>query len=339
MKALVLKSDSLRIEKVREKPLQKGFARIKVLYAGLCGSDMHKFNNPTIATTDLILGHELVGQVIDINDKNMSTRSKMKVGNVVAVCPTLPCYECENCVTGSDNLCEEFHGIGRDAQGGFATHVDVPISNLCVIPKDLPIRTAVLADAIAVCLHAIDDIAGDIKGKKCLVIGDGAIGLIIAATLSLKGAGDVAILGKHENNLHLLSSQFSEIQVNVGKENSYDYIFETVGRRQLDTIHQAISYAKTRGKIIVLGVFPPDFQLAFNNRTLFLKEATLIASVAYKKKYFDLALKFLSFYPKLEFVITQEISFLEFLRGIDIMNNKSLYSPVVKLVFRFDNCE
>lgn len=335
MKALVLRENSLKIEEVDEPKLLPGHARLQVLKAGLCGSDMHRINQPN-RDRALVLGHEFVGRVIDVNVGSIHDQTLIQIDNIAAGRPTLPCGVCQNCVVGNDNICTSFHGIGRDVSGAFAEHVDVPLSNLCIIPEGMPHKPSVMADVVAVCLHAIDEIAVDVVGKSCLVIGDGAIGATLAVILHTKGAKSVSISSKHKANHQLLSLIAPVVAVDQGDTNQYEYVFETVGRQQLDTIEQAISSVGVRGKIIALGVFPPDFQITFNNRTLFLKEASLTASVAYKGKYFSKAVEFLIANPELATLITHEFDINDFAKGIEAMKNKPESSPVIKVIYSLD---
>ena len=336
MKALVLREDSLRIEEVEEGELLPGHARLQVLKAGLCGSDMHRFNKPGVGQT-AILGHEFVGKVLDLNPGNDGGRISTRIGDIAAACPTLPCAGCQNCRSDNDHLCSSFHGVGRDVRGAFAERVDVPLANLFTIPEGVSYQPSVLADVVAVCLHAIDEIAVNVVGKRCLVVGDGAVGTTLAAVLSKRGAKSVSLSGKHPQNHELLASIAPVQVVDRDDKTQYECVFATVGRRQLDTIEQAISSVAVRGRIIALGVFPPDFPISFNNRSLFLKEASLSASVAYKKDHFARAVQFLLAHPDLAVLITHEFDFSDFAKGIDAMNDKSTTPPVVKVVYNFDN--
>ena len=104
----------------------------------------------------------------------------------------------------------------------------------------------------------------------------------------------------------------------------------------IDTIKQSIENVAVRGKIIALGVFPPGFPIGFDNRSLFLKEASLTASVAYKNNYFAQAVKFLTANPDFSKFITHEFQFADFLKGVSLMRNKGDESAVVKIIYRFD---
>ncbi|MBI4232576.1 alcohol dehydrogenase catalytic domain-containing protein [Candidatus Peregrinibacteria bacterium] len=331
MKAAVLSKGSVHIEEVALPALEEGHARIKLMHVGLCGSDMHRFDAQRESDQNVILGHEFVGRVVEINGIQDSVQ--LQVNDAVAGCPVLPCGECGNCSHDSDNLCEGFHAIGRDSRGAFAEYVDAPISSVFRLPDQEHTKKFVLADVVAVCLHAADDIAGNIAGKKCLIIGDGAIGACLALVLKARGADGVAVASRHQDNFDLINRVSSADKL-ADDPDDFDLVFETVGRTQLETLELSLSRVATRGKIIVLGVFPPGFELKFDNRKLFLKEASLTASVAYKASYFAAALAFIHEHPEIEELITQEYPFESFDEGLKTMRDKAAANEaVVKVVY------
>lgn len=72
---------------------------------GICGSDVHLWTNgyigPFTIVNPLITGHEASGQVISIGDGV----THLKVGDRVAIEPSIPCLRCEDCRQGSYNIC------------------------------------------------------------------------------------------------------------------------------------------------------------------------------------------------------------------------------------------
>lgn len=330
MKAAVLNNGRIDIEEVALPNLAHGNARIQLMHAGLCGSDMHRINMEHNSGQGFILGHEFVGKVIDINGIRETT--SIGVDDVVAGCPILPCGGCSNCSDERDNLCKAFHAIGRDNNGAFAEYVDVPINSAHRLPQSENYKKFVLADVVAVCLHAIDDIAMDVEDKNCLIIGDGAIGAALSVILKVKGAKSIAISSRHNENYNLIKGLSAAAPLGEVSGN-FNFVFETVGRAQLETLELSLRRVETRGKIIMLGVFPPGFELRFDNRKLFLKEASLTSSVAYKSIYFQKALHFIEGHPEIEGLITQEYAFADFNQGIKLMRNKPPETPVIKIIY------
>ena len=100
MKRAVYQNEEIKIIECNVPKLKGLGAVIKVYGCGLCGSDIVKIrekkDNP-------ILGHEVVGEIIEINSK-----TKFKVGDKVALGHHFPCFKCEYCKNGSYSMCEGF---------------------------------------------------------------------------------------------------------------------------------------------------------------------------------------------------------------------------------------
>ena len=305
--------------------------RVKVNYAGLCGSDVQKIQHWRGFPHNrdkIVLGHEFVGTVEEAPFK------LGLAGKSVVVCPLLPCGRCLNCREGNDNLCEKFEAIGRTRDGGFAEYVDVPEENVFILPAGMNPKLAVITDVVAVCLHAVFERRK--KGKSALVIGDGAIGVTLSAVLDGLGY-EVCLLAKHLSTVALLKTQKLKIKVCTSAEQiqteRFDCVYETVGRAQNKTVTDALMFVKPRGEVVCLGVFPEDHDLIFNNRLLFLKEAFLTSSVSYKQKYFKKALLFLAKNPGFDFIITNELPFSCFEEGVKLMLSKDQTVPVLKIIY------
>ncbi len=305
---------------------------IRVTYAGLCGSDMLKLNEGfPIDSFSHKLGHEFVGQVIQSEKKDLIGR------NVVGM-PVIPCKECSSCLNSQDNLCEFFRAIGRNIDGAFSKFVTLPSENVFLLPNSLSPRLGVLCDIVAVCLHAIyERISSDLK-YEALVVGDGAVGVMLSYVLNSLGK-NVTLLSKHNTTRTFMQKLSPEIKVTsdkISQSNLFDKVFETVGRDQSETIELSLRHIKKGGEVVSLGVFPINYNLVFNNRLLFQKEAVLTSSVAYKIKYFVKAIDFLTAHPELETIITHEIPFKEFEKGVKMMRQKDLYLPLFRVIYALD---
>lgn len=90
---------------------------IKVAKTGICGSDIHYWENGD--PKGLIMGHEFSGTVV-----NPGSRQDLKVGDRVTALPISPCLECDSCETGNVQYCKDTwtHAVGlsMDYPGGLA---------------------------------------------------------------------------------------------------------------------------------------------------------------------------------------------------------------------------
>lgn len=319
MKCIIISNDGKPkyIDK-KDPEIKKGWARIKVIYAGLCGSDLTKIfsdKKARISINKNIWGHEFSGIVDKIQGN-----SYLKQGDKVVVQPLI--FDKTNEILNSKSL-------GKEYDGGFSEYALVPIENLIKVPKDIPLDLATLAEPLAVCFHALD--LGDVKKRsKTLVVGDGSIGMLISLLLESE-CEEVWIKGKNPDTLKLASKM--GIKIFDPKKNnldSYDRIFETVGRKQDITLKQSISFVSPKGKIIILGVFQKDYLNKLVLRDLFFKEASIVGSNCYEGlKDFKKALKFIEKNKKdLQNIITHKIKLKDFEKALDLVRNKKKENPL-----------
>ncbi len=283
MKAMILQEGRLGLGETQLLPLVEGWARLRLRSAGLCGTDIAKCSVPHLPDNHTsILGHEFVGVVHEMNGNH----NEVKVGDTVVAMPLLPCGKCPNCVQGYTNLCTSGKAIGRTEQGAFSAFVDAPIANLNKISEPNS-DVFILADPLAVCIHANNLLSMKSAPRKCLIIGDGAIACLQAWYQRLLG-DDVWMLAKHDAPLGFIAQYGVEtFKAEEDSKDVFDVVFESVGRSQSQTLTVAINCVAPRGEIVVLGVFEQGYLLSMEARKIFIKEGTLRGTNAYTRAEFD----------------------------------------------------
>lgn len=178
----------------REEPPLPGpeWARLEVLYAGFCGSDLAALlgkASPALAAVSsfpAVLGHEIVARVIETG----RGIPDLSPGQRVVVNPFLGCRirevpePCRPCREGWSVLCEKADegrfspglllGFCRDLPGGWGHRIVAHRSQLFPVPDAVPDRLAALAEPLAIGLHAVRR-ADPRPGERALVLGGGAI--------------------------------------------------------------------------------------------------------------------------------------------------------------------
>lgn len=304
--------------------LKKGFAKIKIISAGLCGSDIQKIIFDSLARKSLktdILGHEFSGVI-----ENIVSNSVFKRGDRVAVVPII--FDKTFSIVNSVSL-------GKEFPGGFAQYCLVPIKNLRKIPQNISFDLAALADVVAVSLHGYN-LSGKPKNKKTLIIGDGTIALSMAILLKTK-KNEVFLLGKNNKNLHIATKFGIKSLTNLKRSDFFDFVFECVGRSQDNTLETSINAIKPRGMIVVLGVFEKDYKNMLCLRNLFFKEATIVGSNSYEVNFtkddFSEALKFISENKeKFSKLITHILPLKDFKKAISLIKNRE-ETGAIKIMF------
>src|SRR4030042_6604416 len=160
MKAAVLEGKrKFVIQDVSEPVLEKDEVLIKVQYCGICGSDLHVFKEGAAVG----FGHEYSGDIGGLG----SEVKGWKIGERVAIEPSVACGECFWCKRGDLGLCEQYYIELVQYKGAFATYAKAKHSLLHRLPKGLSYEEGAIIEPTTCALHAVkvaerqkDDIVG-----------------------------------------------------------------------------------------------------------------------------------------------------------------------------------
>jgi L-idonate 5-dehydrogenase len=198
MRACVIHGGSdLRVEELRERPPRAGEIAVAVGLGGICGSDLHYWRHGRVGdfvvVEPMVLGHEVVGTVDALGPGTTGPEA----GTPVTVHPATTCGRCPSCRAGRRNLCADVRYLGSAAriphvQGGFCERLVVPADQVVPLPEGLAPRRAVLAEPLAVAVHALRR-AGEVFGRRVLITGSGPIGCLTAAAARAAGAAEVVV--------------------------------------------------------------------------------------------------------------------------------------------------
>ncbi len=260
---------------------------IRNMAAGVCGTDVHIYHGEegsAAVAPPVVLGHEYSGVVEKIGAEVTAVR----VGDHVTVDPNMYCGQCEYCRCGKKQLCRGMVAVGVNFNGGFAEYSLVPQAQCFVLDPSVPFEVGAMAEPLACCLHGID--LAEIKpGQNVLVIGGGAIGLIMAQLARLSGAAKVIVSEPIEMR--------RKIAMEIGADGTIDPIHEDVrarfqaltGREGAEVIIECVGkpaaveqalYAADKGAMIMMFSVPsPRDTLQLPLFDVFKKELTIRGSM------------------------------------------------------------
>lgn len=262
MKALVVHGlGDLRCDDVDPASPGVGQVLIRSTHGGICGSDLHYYRHGAVGAfalrEPLVLGHEVVGRV-DHDPSGTLSR-----GTAVAVHPASPCGQCRQCAAGVRNVCPNARYLGSAAsmphtQGGFSEYLVVRQDQVRVLPSSLPLSRAVLAEPLAVGLHALNR-AGGVSGATVLVSGSGPIGILAAGAAKAAGAQEVWITDVLDHPLKIAHDVGVDRTVRIGTDvlpdQYFDVAIEASGASV--AIGPTLAAVRRRGVVVQLGMFPP----------------------------------------------------------------------------------
>ncbi|MES1215627.1 MAG: NAD(P)-dependent alcohol dehydrogenase [Bacteroidota bacterium] len=293
MKAVVLHgAKDLRLENFNMPELLPGMVLLRVKRVGICGSDLHYFEDgycgSFIPSRPFILGHELTAEVVAVNDAS----SLLSPGTRVTVNPARVCGFCDHCKSGRSNLCRNTIMLGSGStdpptDGAMAEYVSVRADQCHLLPDEMDDGLGAMIEPLAVALHAVK--RTNVSGKRILVTGAGTIGLLTALTAKAFGAVPVVVSDITAERRRSAVAYGVDIAVDPSEKNlnekvkeitsdGFDVIFEASGAKP--ALRQAFDLVRPGGTIVQIGTLPTeDIPLPANQ--VMVKEIQFIGSFRY----------------------------------------------------------
>lgn len=257
---------------------------IKILYCGVCHSDIHTARNEWGGTMyPVVPGHEIVGKVTRVGDKV----SRFKIGDTVGVgCFVDSCGHCNNCVEDNEQYCENGHSqtynsLLQDKKtityGGYSSHIVVTEKFVLSVSDKLPLEKVAPLLCAGITTYSPLKHWNVKKGDRLAVVGLGGLGHMAVKIASSMGV-DVTVLSRSkskEKDARKLGAH--HFKITTDKENmesmasSFDFIIDTVSAEH--DYNEYLALLRTNGVMILLGVPPKPadvqaFQLIGGRRSL-----------------------------------------------------------------------
>lgn len=261
---------------------------IKITSTNICGSDLHMYEGRTDVEQGKVLGHENLGEVIEVG----SAVDRIKKGDRVCLPFNIGCGFCKNCERGLTGFCLTANpGMAGAAygyadmgpyNGGQADYLRVPYAdfNCLRLPSDAEEKEAdyvMLADIFPTGYHATE--LADVRpGESVVVYGSGPVGLMAAYSSMLRGASKVMVVDRHPDRLRLAES-IGAIAIDDTKGSPVEQVLaltkgegadkgcECVGYQAHDpqghehpnmTMNNLVQSVRATGALGVIGVFVPQ---------------------------------------------------------------------------------
>jgi L-iditol 2-dehydrogenase len=211
--------------KVEDRPIPKvkdGEVLLKVRACGICGTDVLKVTR-ALPKIPVILGHELVGDVIEVG-KGVK---KFKTGDRVVVAHHVPCGDCHYCRHGNHSMCRHFKESNLDP-GGFAEFLKIPAEHVeqtaFLVPSSLSDDEALFTEPLSCCVRNLRR-ASLLPDDFVVVVGMGSIGLMMVQLLKLIPV-HVLALDLFEERLELAKKLGADLVMRGDAENISEVIQE-----------------------------------------------------------------------------------------------------------------
>ena len=162
-----------------------GEVRIKIIYASVCGTDLHIRDDGFPVKMPVTIGHEYSG-IIDALGEGVTD---WKLGDkVVSMTAAGYCGHCDYCRAGLYMLCKEKRGLGSARNGAFAEYMTYPADRLFKIPEGVSMKAAALSEPLACCLRGALERTNINAGDYVYVGGPGVMGQFVVQLAKAAGA-------------------------------------------------------------------------------------------------------------------------------------------------------
>ncbi|MGO5096098.1 zinc-binding alcohol dehydrogenase family protein [Agathobaculum sp. LCP25S3_E8] len=261
MKAICIKAPG-KVEIIdQEMPVRKpGEALLKLLYGGICGSDLGSYRGANAYVSyPRVPGHEFSAEIMEIDDNDKG----LKPGMIVTCNPYFNCGKCYSCKRGLVNACTDNQTMGVQREGAFAEYITMPIERI-YDGKGLDPKVLALIEPFCISYHGVS--RADVKpGERVLVVGAGTIGVLAAVAAKAKGA-EVTICDVAPDKLdyayktfqldHKLLNEspeaFEKGVAELTNGDGFDVTIEAVGMP--NTFQNCIDAACFGARVVLIGV-------------------------------------------------------------------------------------
>jgi L-iditol 2-dehydrogenase len=251
-----------------------GEVLVRVLAAGICGTDRHLYKGEFPCAPPVTLGHEFSGEVVAAGDG-----ATLPFGSRITCDPNIACGTCDPCLRGRVNLCAGNVAIGIHRDGGFAEMAVIPAHRAILVP-DLHPQHAAFAEPLACTLHGLD-LGAPIPGERVLVLGGGVIGLL-AVQLARNAGAEVTLVTRHPAKRDLAHrvgathTAATEAEARALLPQGADLVLECAG--VAETVEMAPRLTRSGGRVVILGVMPQGEQVRIEPFDLLFREIQLLHS-------------------------------------------------------------
>ena len=318
-----------------------GELQIKLEYVGVCGSDLHFYQEGQLAnwTLDgpLALGHEPGGVVTAIGEGVEG----FAIGDKVSIEPAVPCGKCEDCHKGNYNLCKNIKMLAIPGErDGVNAEYCVHDASMCYkLPDHMTTLEGAMIEPLAVGLHATE-LSNAKVGETAIILGSGCIGLCTLLSLKARGLSEIYVVDVMDKRLEKALELGATRVFNSRRESieefaktlpggGADQVYECAGNRI--TTLQTCRLIKRAGTVTLVGVSPEPV-LELDIATLNAMEGRIFSVYRYRNLWPKAIAAVSSGAIPVSKIVSHEFDFEDCINAIEYsLNHKD---EVIKAVIR-----
>ncbi len=315
--------------------------KIDVQFTGICGTDLHVFQDRFPNYPPVILGHEFSGIV---HETGVDVKS-VRPGDRVVVLPSsaVVCGTCEYCRQGYYMFCPIRRGMGHGVNGSLTKYVIVREDQCYKLPESVAFDEAAVTEPFAAALQAVGELSPSGPGEWVLLSGPGPIGLLCLMVLSLHGC-KVIVAGRSTDapRLALAAELGAAVTVDCDRESVLDVVkFKTKGRGvdmaveaagAAGSVAACLQAVRPLGRYVQIGIAGKEITINFD--TILFKQLRVFGSVGHSLKTWQTAMRLLEHRQiDLSRVITHKLPLSQWRDGFDLCER----GEALKVLLYYDN--
>lgn len=250
---------------------------VEVAAVGICGTDLHIFEGEFAPTFPIVPGHEMTGTIVAIG-KDVT---EVKIGDPVAIDPSVHCGECFYCRRARGNLCENWNALGVSMPGAAAQFLLSPKKNIHKLSKDIDLKSAALIEPLSCAVRGYDQLPR-IPGSHYLIYGSGTMGLMMAELARINGAASVSIVDLNKEKLVTAKTLgFTHVATSADQfdqPRGFDVVIDCTG--VVAAIKDGLKHVMPGGTFLQFGVANHDAKVEIEPFWIYNKEITIVGSMA-----------------------------------------------------------
>lgn len=278
--------------------LGEGETLVRLNTATICGSDLHTISGRRSQPCPSILGHEGAGVV------ESTKNPQLEVGQRVTFSVTAPCMNCDRCQLGRTAKCREVLKTGHESfdsqwplSGTYATHILLRKNQPVALLNDsISDAVASVASCAGATVMAASESAGELQGKRVLIIGLGMLGMIACDVAVQAGASEVYAADPNPERRSWAEDiegvkAFDPMETSMDK-GSIDVAFDFSGANA--GVMAAINSLDIGGRAVLAGSVATSANIEINPETLVRNWQSISGVHNYEPRHLDQAVEFLS---------------------------------------------
>jgi 2-desacetyl-2-hydroxyethyl bacteriochlorophyllide A dehydrogenase len=275
--AVIVTPGEIAIESVPDPTPGPREVVVRVAGCGICGTDLHIMDGEFAPAYPIVPGHEFAGEVVDVG----SDVTLVRVGDQVAVDPSLPCGECYYCRRARENLCENWAAIGVTASGAAAEYALAPQKNCYRLPDGVEPADAALIEPLSCAVRGFDVLPRTVADHY-LIYGSGTMGLMMMELAKRTGAASVSMVDLNPDRLETAKLLGCTAAVTSADEldapRGWDVVIDCTGVEA--AIVDGLRRVGRGGTFLQFGVASYDARAAIEPYRIYNQEITITGSMA-----------------------------------------------------------